>query len=66
MSSTTFTFAASSILALTHAIPLQSIPAVPNTLVARGAYTVYGGDGSMAAGWPKQSEWMPFDEAWYV
>jgi hypothetical protein len=20
----------------------------------------------MAAGWPKQSEWMPFDKAWYV
>ena len=66
MISTTFTFAASSILALAHAIPLSSTPAGPSTLVARGTYTTYGGDGSMAAGWPKQSEWMPFDEAWYV
>ncbi|KAF1946895.1 hypothetical protein EJ02DRAFT_298564, partial [Clathrospora elynae] len=27
-------------------------------------YVNFGGDGSMAAGWPKQDEWMPFDEAW--
>ncbi|KAF1832666.1 hypothetical protein BDW02DRAFT_485658, partial [Decorospora gaudefroyi] len=27
-------------------------------------YITFGGDGSMDAGWPKQSEWMSFKDAW--
>ncbi|KAF7197940.1 hypothetical protein HII31_00654 [Pseudocercospora fuligena] len=29
-------------------------------------YTPYTGDGSVAAGWPSQSSWMPFQQLWFI
>ncbi|RAL00754.1 aquaporin-like protein, partial [Aspergillus ibericus CBS 121593] len=31
---------------------------------AQNSYTLYTGDGSTAAGWPAQSEWLSFDAMW--
>ncbi|KAH7379441.1 hypothetical protein BKA66DRAFT_571272 [Pyrenochaeta sp. MPI-SDFR-AT-0127] len=60
----TLTFAASSIFALSLAAPLPYNAIKHSTLVARGNYVMFGGDGSTTAGWPKKSEWMPFEKAW--
>jgi hypothetical protein len=68
MFSKPLTVAASSMFALSYAFPLFSFSnsAIPNTLAVRDTYTTFGGDGSMAAGWPHQNEWLPFDKAWYA
>jgi hypothetical protein len=58
--------AAGSFIALCSAVPLHFDVITSTTLAARAAYVAFGGNGSMAAGWPKQSEWMSFDDAWYV
>ncbi|CAG5149603.1 uncharacterized protein ALTATR162_LOCUS2405 [Alternaria atra] len=55
---------ASSFIALGHAVPLHFHVATSTTLAPRAAYVTFGGDGSMSAGWPKQTEWMSFDDAW--
>lgn len=31
---------------------------------ASNSYTLYTGDGSVAAGWPAKSDWLSFDEMW--
>jgi len=59
-------FAASSFIAFGYAFPLYSRVATSTTLAPRAAYITFGGDGSAAAGWPKQSEWKSFEDAWYV
>ncbi|KAG9192605.1 hypothetical protein G6011_11339 [Alternaria panax] len=56
---------ASSLIALGDAFPHHTHVARPTTTLApRAAYVTFGGDGSMLAGWPKQKEWMSFDDAW--
>ncbi|KAI4662440.1 uncharacterized protein J4E79_004730 [Alternaria viburni] len=57
-------FAASSFIAFGTAFPLYSRVATSTTLAPRAAYTTFGGDGSTAAGWPRQSEWKSFEDAW--
>ncbi|KAI4943689.1 hypothetical protein J4E86_009654 [Alternaria arbusti] len=57
-------FAASSFIAFGYAFPLYSRVATSTTLAPRAAYITFGGDGSAAAGWPKQSEWKSFEDAW--
>ncbi|KAL1799999.1 hypothetical protein ACET3X_000341 [Alternaria dauci] len=61
---TTSILAASSFIALGDAFPHHFHVARPTALAPRADYITFGGDGSMSAGWPKQAEWMPFDEAW--
>lgn len=34
-------------------------------LAARSEYRIYVGDGTVAAGWPSQEDWKPFETAWY-
>lgn len=58
-----FILAASSIFGLSQAAPLSSFSNVARSLVARDgtAYKVYGGDGSLAKGWPSSSDWVEFE-----
>ena len=63
---TTSILAASSFIALGYAFPHHFHVARSTALAPRADYITFGGDGSMSAGWPKQTEWMSFDDAWYV
>ena len=63
---TTSILAASSFIALGCAFPHHFHVARSTALAPRADYITFGGDGSMSAGWPKQTEWMSFDDAWYV
>ncbi|KAF1361116.1 hypothetical protein EJ07DRAFT_90490, partial [Lizonia empirigonia] len=38
--------------------------AVTRTMVARDSYIMFGGDGTMATGWPSRKLWLSFDDAW--
>ncbi|KAI4955121.1 hypothetical protein J4E91_000977 [Alternaria rosae] len=55
---------ASSFIAVASAFPLYNHVGASTTLASRAAYITFGGDGSIAAGWPKQSEWKSFEDAW--
>ncbi|ORY12187.1 hypothetical protein BCR34DRAFT_564001 [Clohesyomyces aquaticus] len=39
-------------------------PSVRSRLWRRNTYAVFGGDGTTAAGWPRQSDWMSFESLW--
>jgi hypothetical protein len=57
--------AASQLVAVAFGAPLlQSSAPEARSLAERGAYKVYGGDGSAAQGWPKQSDWTSYDAMW--
>lgn len=66
MIGTSFLLAASSLLAVTYSAPIsqRSNAAAPRSLVARGSYAIFGGDGTETAGWPKEADFMKFDDAW--
>jgi hypothetical protein len=59
----TFSIAACSILELASAAPFSSDTS-HRSLNSRATYTMFGGDGSAANGWPSRQQWMPFDTAW--
>ena len=63
MFTSTSLVAASSIFALSFAAPTRN-NATTHVMVARASYVMYGGDGSMAAGWPSQNSWLSFEDAW--
>lgn len=63
MFGSTLTFTAS-ILAAALAAPVPFNAVTPKTLAARGNYIMFGGDGTMDAGWPTRKQWMPFEQAW--
>ena len=71
--STTFatSVATTTVVATTTYIPTtssSSAPAPTSTSSSGGSgsdsYTVYSGDGSVAAGWPSQDSWSNFDSMW--
>ncbi|KAF9694244.1 hypothetical protein EKO04_007773 [Ascochyta lentis] len=62
VTSTSF-IAACSIFALSFAAPIRN-NVVTRALVARDAYIMFGGDGTMATGWPSRKSWLNFDDAW--
>ncbi|KAF1926360.1 uncharacterized protein M421DRAFT_422704 [Didymella exigua CBS 183.55] len=59
---TTSLIAACSIFALSFAAPIHN--AASRAIVARDAYIMFGGDGTMALGWPSQKQWLSWDDAW--
>lgn len=62
---TTSIIAASQLFALAMGAPLLKADArEARSLVERAAYKVFGGDGSSAQGWPKQSDWKSFEDLW--
>jgi hypothetical protein len=63
-----FIIAASSMLALALGAPIpRSNAKTVRSLAERDtSYTVFSGDGSTAQGWPAESAWMSFEDAWYV
>ena len=63
-----FIIAASSMLALALGAPVpRSHAKAIRSLAERDfSYTVFSGDGSTAQGWPAESAWMSFADAWYV
>ncbi|KAJ8107789.1 hypothetical protein OPT61_g8621 [Boeremia exigua] len=63
MVATTSFFTACSIFALSLAAPISKHVAT-RSVVPRGAYVMFGGDGTRAAGWPSQKSWLSFDDAW--
>lgn len=65
---TSVVIAASSILALVLGAPIPRNDATAVRSLAERAvsYTVFSGDGSTAQGWPAQSNWLPFNQSWYV
>ncbi|KAF2469671.1 uncharacterized protein BDR25DRAFT_228610 [Lindgomyces ingoldianus] len=63
MVASSFIIAASSIFALSFGAPVTRSQAI-RSLVERGTYAVFGGDGSTTAGWPKQSDWKTLDKLW--
>jgi uncharacterized membrane protein len=63
---TTSILAASSLIALGYAFPHHFHVVKSTALAPRADYITSGGDESMSAGWPKQTEWISFDDAWYV
>ncbi|KAF2996688.1 hypothetical protein E8E13_004729 [Curvularia kusanoi] len=55
--------AACSLFALSFAAPIHHTD--PDRAInARGTYVMFGGDGSMADGWPARKSWMSWDKAW--
>ncbi|KAF2877377.1 hypothetical protein BDV95DRAFT_144631 [Massariosphaeria phaeospora] len=58
--------AASSLFGLSISAPLpRSNTAAARSLVDRAvSYTVFGGDGSTQSGWPAESDWLSFEDAW--
>lgn len=50
--------AASQLFAVAFGAPLS------RSLMARRAYQVFGGDGTVAQGWPAEDQWASFDEIW--
>ena len=65
MVTTTSFVAACSILALSFAAPIRNNVAT-RAVTERGAYIMFGGDGTLATGWPSRKSWLSFDDAWYV
>ncbi|KAH6612106.1 hypothetical protein C7974DRAFT_91334 [Boeremia exigua] len=63
MVATTSFVAACSIFALSFAAPISKNVAI-QSVAARGAYIMFGGDGSQATGWPSRKSWLSFDSAW--
>lgn len=65
MYAASYIVAASQLFALAFGAPLLSSNAQQaRSLVERAAYKVFGGDGSVAQGWPAESEWVAFEDAW--
>jgi hypothetical protein len=60
--SATFSIAACSILELASAAPFSSDTS-NRSLNPRATYTMFGGDGSAANGWPSRQQWMPYETA---
>ena len=56
-------FAASSILSFSQAAPLGPFTRLTRSLVGRDSdtYQIYGGDGTVAQGWPAVSDWVDYD-----
>ena len=54
--------AACSLFSLSLATPIRKIAADP--VVARDAYIMFGGDGTVASGWPSRKSWLSFSDAW--
>lgn len=50
--------AASQLLTVAFGAPLAK------SLFARRAYQVFGGDGTVAQGWPSEDQWASFDDLW--
>lgn len=61
MAITSFLLAASGLLALTSGAPVGTRS---TSLVERSDYTIFAGDGTERTGWPKQSHWMKFEDAY--
>ncbi|KAF2189328.1 carbohydrate-binding module family 50 protein [Zopfia rhizophila CBS 207.26] len=59
-------FVASSIFGLSQAAPLTPFSHFTHYLVGRDtdSYKVYGGDGTVAQGWPAISDWVDYDSMW--
>ncbi|KAJ4292092.1 hypothetical protein N0V90_009991 [Kalmusia sp. IMI 367209] len=65
MYAASYIIAASQLFALAFGAPLlSSSPKQARSLVERAAYKVFGGDGTPAQGWPQDSEWVAFEDAW--
>lgn len=65
MKFTATSVAASQLFALALGAPLLQNPAkAARSLEERSAYKVFGGDGTVAQGWPQESEWKSFDDMW--
>lgn len=62
LTSTSFV-AALSIFTLSFAAPIRNVVST-HTLLARNVYIMFGGDGSLATGWPSRKSWLSFDDAW--
>ncbi|OSS47627.1 hypothetical protein B5807_07263 [Epicoccum nigrum] len=54
--------AACSLFALSFATPIGNTAA--DSVMARGAYIMFGGDGTVARGWPSRKSWLSFRDAW--
>ncbi|KAF2261564.1 hypothetical protein CC78DRAFT_470054 [Lojkania enalia] len=63
MITTSFLAAASSLFALSYGAPVpRTNAATPRSPVERDvSYTIFGGDGTTAQGWPQKSQWVDFD-----
>lgn len=65
MFTASYIVAASQLFALAFGAPLMTAnPKQARSLVERAAYTVFAGDGTPAQGWPQESQWKSFEDAW--
>ena len=65
MFTTSYIIAASQLFALAFGAPLMNAnPKQARSLVERTAFQVFGGDGTPAQGWPQESQWKSFEDAW--
>lgn len=62
MVATSSFLATCSLFALSFATPIGKTAA--DSVVARGAYVMFGGDGTVAKGWPSRKSWLSFRNAW--
>ncbi|KAF2684593.1 hypothetical protein K458DRAFT_404189 [Lentithecium fluviatile CBS 122367] len=63
--SASYIIAASQLFAVAFGAPLFKADAQSaRSLVARAAYKVFGGDGTVAQGWPSEDQWASFEEIW--
>ncbi|KAJ4986791.1 hypothetical protein SVAN01_07718 [Stagonosporopsis vannaccii] len=62
MVATTPFVAACSLLVLSFAAPIRNV--AERAVTARGAYIMFGGDGTMNTGWPSRKTWLSFEDAW--
>jgi hypothetical protein len=62
MVATSSFLAACNLFALSFASPVGKTAA--GSVVARGAYVMFGGDGTVAKGWPSRKSWLSFRDAW--
>jgi hypothetical protein len=65
MFSASYIIAASQLFAVAFGAPLLTAsPKHARSLVERAAFKTFGGDGTPAQGWPQESEWVSFEDAW--
>jgi len=65
MVATTALIAAFSVFfAFSFAAPIRNV--ATRAVTARGAYIMFGGDGTTNSGWPSRKTWLSFDDAWYA
>lgn len=65
MLSASYIVAASQLFAVAFGAPLMTANTKQaRSLVERAAFKVFGGDGTPAQGWPQESEWKSFEDAW--